>query len=208
MSVCNNSIIEKLEEEIKTSSITFSYFKYNLSSIVNESRSLSIMGDGGETLSYYKLKGESSYEYLLFELFCFFDMSLRDIYELFIGISKKYNKNDLCFVEYSDFEKLKELRSWNERKHLFVRDSPEYLKKSQLREDALNNNINHMVKDYDSTLEIIDCLNDDMKFICNDEDISPEKRLEYIDKYSKVSFRLNEKRFGLLNKIRDDVSWI
>lgn len=208
MDVCNNSIIEELEEAIKTSSITSSYFKYNISPIVNQTKSLYIQGNGGETLSYYQLEGESSYEYLLFELFCFFDMSLRDIYELFIGISKKYNKNDLSFVNYSDFEKLKELKSWNERKRLFVRDSPEFLKKSQLREDALNNNINHMVKDYDSTLEIIDCLNDDMKFICNDEDISPEKRLEYIDKYSKVSFRLNEKRFGLLEKIRNDVSWI
>jgi hypothetical protein len=44
-----------------------------------------------------------------------------------------------------------------------------------------------------------------MKDICNDVDISPEKRLELIGKYSKISIRLNEKRFGLLSKIREEI---
>lgn len=195
-----DTIIEELEEEIKTCDITSSYFRYKVKS---EDMLLDISPDI-HSPSFYQLETESNFEYLLFKLFCFFDMNIHDIYELIKEIGGKYHKNDLFLLSYYDFEKLSDVRSWNVRKEKFLKVSPEYVRKIGLKDGVVGGNIEYLVKDYEDTLEIMDCLNEDVKCICNDEDISPEKRLELIGKYSKISIRLNEKRFGLLTKIREE----
>lgn len=193
----NSSVLEELEEEIRDNDFTASYFRHQLKS---SSQLISFEDDSS---SYYKLDTECSHEYLLFKLFCFFDMSVREIYELVCELSRKYNKNDLEFLHFSDFEKLANLKKWKVRKKNFLRDSPPMVRKRELRESVFDSNLDNLVEEYDDTLDVIKCLNQDMKDICNDLDVAPEKRLELIGKYSKISIRLNEKRFGLLSKIRE-----
>lgn len=194
-----DTIIEKLEHHIKTSQINSSEFK-------NKSKNpLRNLYDVDTIWDYHKGYLEDEFEYSLFSLFCFYDYSIEDVFNLVHEISLKYTKNDLHMLVYTDFVEYFHNNHFHERKRSYVKSSKEYKNKINLKEEASSENIIHITEDYDSTVEIIGCLNQDMKDICNDVDISPEKRLELIGKYSKISIRLNEKRFGLLSKIREEI---
>ncbi len=197
-SVMDNTIMENLEMEIKTSNITASYFK-------NEDRNPLAIYSGNEVLDYHRKPYESDFEYSLFQLYCFYDYSIEDLYNLVQEISSKYSKNDLYHLGYSDFVQYVEIKRFNWRKETYIRSSDEYKGKIKRKANVESENIVHVTDDYDSTIKVIDCLNQDILDICNDEDMSPEKRLKLINQYSKVSIRLNEKRFGLLSKIREEV---
>lgn len=191
----NESILEFIENEVKTNSDMLKIFepkKYASQLYLSSS----------EINSYYPLKDEFSFEYSLFKLYCFFDYTIDDIYDLLINLGSKYIKSDLGRLAYSDFIEYTENHNFTYRKDAYLKTTNEYKKKVDLKNNAESGNLENLVKDYEDTVKIIECLNDDMKFLCNDEDISPEKRISNIDKYSKISIRLNEKRFNLLEKIR------
>lgn len=195
-----DTVIETLEHQIKTSKITSSEFRNkSLNPLRNLYEDKTIIWD------YHRGYLEDDFNYSLFSLYCFYDYSVEDVFNLVHEISLKYAKNDIHMLVYSDFVDYFHANNFHERKMSYVKSSEEYKNKIQLKEVASSENIIHVTEDYDSTVEIIKCLNQDMKDICNDVDISPEKRLELIGKYSKISIRLNEKRFGLLSKIREEI---
>lgn len=196
LKVADKTVLELIEHKIKSDSNLLHCFKPKKNFF-----SLDIDSDI-EVYSFYPLKNEYDFEYALFKLYCFFNYSIDDIYELLINLSKKYNKSDLKSLSYSDFIRFTESHKFEIRKNVYDKTTDEYKNRLVLKESAESENIKYLVEDYDDTISIIETLNSDMKFICNDEDISAEKRIYYIDKYSKVSIRLNEKRFDLLKKIR------
>lgn len=191
----DESILEFIENEVKSNSDMLKIFepkKYASQLYLSSS----------EINSYYPLKDEFSFEYSLFKLYCFFDYTIDDIYDLLVKLGYKYSKSGLGRLVYSDFIQYTENHNYISRKDAYLKTTNEYKKKVDLKNNAESGNLENLVKDYEDTVKIIECLNDDMKFLCNDEDISPEKRISNIDKYSKISIRLNEKRFNLLEKIR------
>lgn len=196
--MADKTVLETIEHKIKTDANLIHYFKpkkidLNLSFDSND-----------EVYSFHKLNNEYEFEYSLFKLYCFFDYTVDDIYNLIIDLSSKYHKSDLAMLSYSDFINFTKKNRFEYRKKVYEKSSDEYKNLIKLKEFAESDNIKHLLEDYEDTLKIIECLNSDMKFICNDEDISAEKRINCIDKYSKISNKLNEKRFNLLEKIRDE----
>lgn len=194
--MADKTILETIEYTIKTDANLLHFFKQpKKSSYYNYEVK-------NEVYSFYKLEDEFEFEYSLFKLYCFCNYSIDDIYKLLKDLSFKYHKSDLKGLSYSDFIYFTEKNRFEYRKSVYEKSSDEYKNLLKLKESAESDNIKHLIEDYDDTIKIIECLNSDMKFICNDEDISAEKRINCIDKYSKISNKLNEKRFNLLEKIR------
>lgn len=194
------TIIETIEDEIKHNFNLSHKFKRKKKSLNLESNLFS--SDEDEVYSFYPLKHEYTFEYSLFKLYCFCNYSISDIYELLIDLSKKYNKSDLKSLSYSDFVKYTEDKKFKLRKDIYIKSNDEYQNKIHLKESAESDYIKYLINDYEDTVVIIENLNSDMKFICNDEDISPEKRAEYINKCEKITNRLSLKRDELIEKIR------
>lgn len=191
------TIIETIEYEIKTDCNLLYLFKKKKNSFNSY-----FYDDSDEVYSYYQLKYEYTFGYALFKLYCFCNYSIDDIYKLIKDLSSKYPKSDLKELEYSDFVNYTEEKHFECRKKVYEKSTKEHQNKLHLKESVESDNIKHLIDDYDSTNDIIETLNSDMKFICNDEDISAEKRITCIGKYSKISIRLDEKRSNLLQRIR------
>ena len=111
--------------EIKTSNITASYFK-------NEDRNPLVIYSGNEVWDYHRKPYESNFEYSLFQLYCFYDYSIEDLYNLIQEISSKYSKNDLYHLGYSDFVQYVEIKRFDMRKETYRRSSDEYKGKANL----------------------------------------------------------------------------
>lgn len=192
----NRTILEIIEDEVKSNFNLLNHFK--------RSSNLLSITDFDEVYSYYPLKDEFEFDYAIFKLYCFCNYGIDDIYKLLIDLGRKYIKSDLSLLSYSDFVNYTKDKKFVERKKIYEKTSKDYQNKVHLKETAESENISKLVDDYNDTVSIIETLNSDMKFICNDEDISAEKRISYIDKYSKISIRLAEKRNILFEKIRDE----
>lgn len=193
----NDTIIEILENEFRTGAFSGIRFKENIDNIKQHN----MYNLKPINYTYHQLDGEFDFYYALFRLYCFFDYSIEEIYNLIKEISRKYNKSDFI-VSYSDFVEYTKVRHFKERKNTFLKTSPEYQEKVKMLDSVKSDNIKNVIDDYNDTSAVIECLNEDMKEICNNEDISAEKRIEYIQKYSKISSKLSEKRSLLFQEIK------
>ena len=118
--------------------------------------------------------------------------------------SDKNPKSDLNRLSYADFVNYTIAKHYEERKAVYEKTSEDYKKKLELKSAAESDYIKYLVDDYNNTNTIIDSMYSDMKYMCNDEDVSAEKRAEYINKCSKITNRLSDKRDFLINKIRSE----
>lgn len=190
----DRTILETIEDKIKSD--------FNLLNHFVKKEDMLNFSVKNEFYSFYALKDDFIIDIALFKLYCFCDYSIDDIYKLLIDLSKKYHKSNLSALSYSDFIQYTKKKHFVYRKKVYEKTSEDYQNKIHIKETAESESITHLVDDYNDTVDVIETLNSDMKYLCNDEDISAEKRMNYIDKYSKVSIRLNEKRSVLLEKIR------
>ena len=206
MKMNNEGVFQRIKSCIKTSSYNKSDF---LSELEKWKKYKTLLSDDEYSFSPISVKKNNIYifevdfEYDLFQLYCFFDYSIHDIYELIHRLSSKYVKSDLDTVDYAEFERFSKYHLFNERKKKFLKSSDVYQDKIIQQDNTVSSNIDFLIDDYEDTVSIIGLLNENMKDILNDEDVSSEKRIDYLNKYSKISNRLNDKRFLLLEKIED-----
>lgn len=193
----DKSIMEVLEHEFKTGEMTSQFFKERIDMFKKDKlyRSYSPVS------TYHQLDLESSFDYSLFKLYCFFNYSIEDIYNLLKELNSKYFKCELYLLNYSEFYEYTRVLEFKERKKYYLKSQDEYKNKVKAAEEVKSGNVVNLCDDYNDTTSIINCLNDDMKDICNNEDIPAEKRIDYINKYSKISIRLHEKRSSLYDEI-------
>lgn len=189
--------MEVLEHEFKTGEMTSHFFKERIE-MINSSK---LYQSYSPVYTYHQLDSESFFDYSLFKLYCFFDYSVEDIYKLLKELDSKYSKSELYMLRYSEFHEYTRVLKFKERKKYYLKSLDEYKNKVEVAEDVKSGNVVNLCDDYNDTTSIINCLNDDMKDICNNEDIPAEKRIDYINKYSKISIRLHEKRSSLYDEI-------
>lgn len=203
MNIAPNTLEDKIEKYI----VTFKY-KINFNEKFSNTLNLSYNFSLDENVSYYNIDSESSFEYLLFSLFCFKNKSFEDISELLTNIVVN-NNCDFLLSEFklSNLKKLAKYNNWYNRKKHF--NDEEYSKKhleEVAKEEAKNKKIiqnyqEDMIKDLEATEEVTEELNISILDVLKDEDISSSNRIKLIKDYTKTSINLIEKKEILINKL-------
>ena len=139
-----NTIIEKLEHSIKTSDMSYSMFKKEKKNPIYQFEDMDKVWD------YHKEYCEPDFNYCLFQLYCFYDYTIEDVFEMVHDISLKTHKSDLSNLVYSDFVEYFRLNHFHERKLSYIRSSDEYKNKVNLKNNIKSDNIIHISDDYNS----------------------------------------------------------